>query len=257
MKKTNKDRGKRFGMICLLAVMVFGLSATISGQQITGRFFAIEDCVETENAVSGALGEPRQFQTEKRVALTFDDGPNETFTPKLLDGLNERNVKATFFVLGKQAKQFPQLVKRIVEEGHQLGCHGYEHVDMLTLSVDEACKQMTRTSDLLMELTGQRPLFMRPPYGRCQKQLAERSGMIEVGDVYKRQIHIFRTLHLNRIHKHRRLTVAFTPVSYTHLKERLANEIVDAINGTGGSVKKREDTHKMAEANKAFAHYKW
>lgn len=169
-------------MSCLLAGMVFLLSVTTSGQQITGRFYAIDDShTGSETAVSDTVRDAGSFQAEKRVALTFDDGPNETFTPKLLDGLKERNVKATFFVLGKQAEQFPQLVKRIVEEGHQVGCHGYEHVNMLSLSMEEACTQMNKTSDLLLEITGQRPLFMRPPYGSCQKKLAERSQMIEVG----------------------------------------------------------------------------
>lgn len=144
----------------------FFLSSRISDSRITDSFYQ----AETENT-------PEQI---KKVALTFDDGPNEEFTPKLLDGLKKRNVRATFFLLGKQAEEYPDLTKRISEEGHLIGCHAYEHKDLSRLTLKEACRQITDTGDLLYEITGQRPMFMRPPYGSCQEQLPEKTEMIKV-----------------------------------------------------------------------------
>src|SRR6478672_6188131 len=63
----------------------------------------------------------------KRVALTFDDGPNPDATPLILDALKERGVKATFFILGRHAEQWPDLVRRVADEGHTIGNHGYFH----------------------------------------------------------------------------------------------------------------------------------
>ena len=122
----------------------------------------------------------RTEKTIKKVALTFDDGPNPDYTGELLDGLKTRNVKATFFVLGKQAKQYPQLTKRIAEEGHLLGCHGYDHINLASLSMEEACRQMTETADLILDITGSRPMFMRPPYGKSHVGMEEKVQMIEV-----------------------------------------------------------------------------
>lgn len=73
---------------------------------------------------------------EKVLVLTFDDGPNEPFTSEILDLLKDRGLKATFFVLGKNAERYPEVVKRIVEEGHQIGNHTYSHRPLITL--DEA-----------------------------------------------------------------------------------------------------------------------
>ena len=68
------------------------------------------------------------------VALTFDDGPSGRFTRALLDGLAERNVKATFFLCGYRIRQYPELAQRIAEEGHEIGCHGFSHDSMAAMS---------------------------------------------------------------------------------------------------------------------------
>lgn len=150
----------------LITAGSFFLSSHISDHRITESFYQAETKEPAEQI--------------KKVALTFDDGPNEEYTPKLLDGLKKRNVRATFFLLGKQVEQYPELAKRISDEGHLIGCHAYEHKDLSRLSLDEACRQITDTNDLLYEVTGHRPMFMRPPYGSCQEQLPEKTEMIEV-----------------------------------------------------------------------------
>lgn len=92
---------------------------------------------------TGKRNEMIQEET-KRVALTFDDGPNPEYTEKLLDGLKDREVKATFFLLGNQVELYPDIVKRMHEEGHLIGNHSYDHVNLGALCESEACTQIKR-----------------------------------------------------------------------------------------------------------------
>lgn len=88
------------------------------------------------------------FEDKKRVALTFDDGPGEG-TEGLLDGLKERNAKATFFVVGEKVEQYPDTIQRMKEEGHLIGNHTYTHVQMNTLSCEAAIAEVKKTSELI------------------------------------------------------------------------------------------------------------
>ena len=106
-----------------------------------------------------------------RIALTFDDGPHPVYTPKLLDGLKERNVKATFFVVGKNIEGREDIIKRMDEEGHLIGNHTYDHVKITGLPEEEACAQITKTSELVKEITGKNTEFVRPPFGAWDKKL--------------------------------------------------------------------------------------
>lgn len=106
-----------------------------------------------------------QSDIKKKVALTFDDGPDPDYTEKLLDGLKERNVKATFFLLGKQVKKYPEIVKRMHEEGHLIGNHSYDHVNLATLSKTDAANQITKMNEAVHEITGEYPEYLRPPFG--------------------------------------------------------------------------------------------
>lgn len=106
-----------------------------------------------------------------RIALTFDDGPHPVYTPKLLDGLKERNVKATFFVVGKNIEGREDIIKRMDEEGHLIGNHTYDHVKITGLPEEEACTQITKTSELVKEITGKNTEFVRPPFGAWDKKL--------------------------------------------------------------------------------------
>ncbi|MCD8333375.1 MAG: polysaccharide deacetylase family protein [Clostridiales bacterium] len=101
----------------------------------------------------------------KKIALTFDDGPDGVYTPLLLDGLRERGVHATFFLLGKQIELYPEIVQEMCANGHEIGIHSYEHVDLESLSEAAACEQIQKTGDRICELTGEWPSFVRPPYG--------------------------------------------------------------------------------------------
>ena len=111
---------------------------------------------------------------EKYVALTFDDGPSGRFTRRLLDGLAERDAKATFFLCGYRIAQYPKETQRIFDEGHEIGLHGYTHNCMTPMSRRQIAKELSDTKALLPE--GCKALWLRPPGGCCSdgvRQVAE------------------------------------------------------------------------------------
>ncbi|SDM96185.1 Peptidoglycan/xylan/chitin deacetylase, PgdA/CDA1 family [Paenibacillus sp. yr247] len=107
---------------------------------------------------------------EKKVALTFDDGPDTRFTPKVLDALKANQVKATFFVLGAKASTHPDIVRRIVREGHVIGNHSYSHANLPKLTVDKFQSQIMSTENVLQGLIGYAPKLIRPPYGAINEE---------------------------------------------------------------------------------------
>ncbi|MEG0805920.1 MAG: polysaccharide deacetylase family protein [Lachnospiraceae bacterium] len=113
----------------------------------------------------------------KKVALSFDDGPHPKYTKELLDGLAKRNVKATFFVIGERAENYPELVERMHEEGHLIGNHTYNHVQLTTISMSEGEEQIHHSNQVIEEITGEEPEYLRPPYGDCCEELEERLPM--------------------------------------------------------------------------------
>lgn len=99
------------------------------------------------------------------IAMTFDDGPHATLTPRLLDILKERGIKATFFLVGQNVAEYPKIAKRIVEEGHEVASHSWSH-PLLSKMSDAAVKdQLQRTQDAILKATGVAPTTLRPPYG--------------------------------------------------------------------------------------------
>lgn len=116
----------------------------------------------------------------KKIAITFDDGPHPHYTEQLLDGLRERDVKATFFVLGKHAEQYPELVERMCEEGHLIGNHTYSHIQLNQRNREAFRDELIKTSELIEELTGQEVQYVRPPYGTWDKKLEEELNMFPV-----------------------------------------------------------------------------
>ncbi|MEX2577645.1 MAG: polysaccharide deacetylase family protein [Verrucomicrobiales bacterium] len=99
------------------------------------------------------------------LALTFDDGPHPTHTPRLLDMLKERNVKATFYVVGTNAKAYPEIMRRIVGEGHEIGNHTVTHGNLAKMSQSGVRMELSTAHDSIVAVTGLAPRTMRPPYG--------------------------------------------------------------------------------------------
>lgn len=110
---------------------------------------------------------------EKFVALTFDDGPTPGVTERLLEGLADRYVSATFFLCGYRMENAPQLVEQIAENGHELGVHGYSHCYLNDLPRDKVVEEITTTSERIAALTGQRPTVLRPPGGLLSDTVRE------------------------------------------------------------------------------------
>ena len=116
----------------------------------------------------------------RKIALTFDDGPHPYYTQQLLDGLKERGARATFFVMGKQAEAYPELVLRMQEEGHLIGNHTYSHVQLNKKNRESFKEELVRTNELLLGITGEEPQYVRPPYGSWDKSFESELMMIPV-----------------------------------------------------------------------------
>lgn len=99
------------------------------------------------------------------IAMTFDDGPSAALTPKLLDLLAARHIKATFFVIGENVAEHPEIVARAAREGHEIGNHSWSHPNFGKMSDEGVRRQLQQTDDAIKSATSKRPALMRPPYG--------------------------------------------------------------------------------------------
>ncbi len=105
------------------------------------------------------------------IALTFDDGPSPDSTPKLLKILAERNIKATFFVLGTHATANPDILRAQIAAGHEVGNHSWNHPQLTKIPLAAADKQIEDTSAAIQNATGVKPIYLRPPYGSMNPAL--------------------------------------------------------------------------------------
>lgn len=112
----------------------------------------------------GALEKPK-------VALTFDDGPSRRYTPLLLDELKKREVRASFFLIGKNIEGNEKLVRRMEEEGHLIGSHTYSHIRLDLISREEAREEILKAGNVIYQAAGVYPSYIRPPFGAWRKDL--------------------------------------------------------------------------------------
>jgi peptidoglycan-N-acetylglucosamine deacetylase len=99
------------------------------------------------------------------IAMTFDDGPSSANTPRLLEMLKQRNIKATFFLIGQNAAANPDIVRQILADGHEIGNHSWTHPQLSKLSDDRVKTEITKTQEAIKEASGFTPTILRPPYG--------------------------------------------------------------------------------------------
>ena len=99
------------------------------------------------------------------LALTFDDGPHGSLTPRLLETLGKKEVKATFYVIGRNVESHPDIARRIVAEGHEIANHTWSHPSLSGLSAERVADELRRTHEIVLEVTGVRMTNLRPPYG--------------------------------------------------------------------------------------------
>ena len=113
---------------------------------------------------------------QKLIALTFDDGPRRSTTTRLLDGLAERGVKATFFLVGAQIEHNEDVVRRMDEEGHQIGIHTFDHVKLTGLNRADFDSQVEKSRDALKAVLGHNDFLLRPPYGMLDESVKSWAG---------------------------------------------------------------------------------
>ena len=113
----------------------------------------------------------RNISKEKKVALTFDDGPHPRFTKEILEILDEYGVTATFFIIGINAENYPEALSLIVDSGCEIGNHTYSHVRVDKMSDGELCEEILHCENVLYSMTGKKPQLFRPPQGRVPDNL--------------------------------------------------------------------------------------
>ena len=174
--KISRKTAALVSIICLLAgsgalaaaVVPFGNSY---GKTVT-RLADLSGSEKIPTPVSG-----------RYIALTFDDGPYPPYTNRLLDVLQEKKVKATFFLVAEQAQRHPELVRRALAEGHTVGLHAFLHRDFLKLTEQETCEDLALGKKVLHAITGKDPVYWRPPHGFRDvsvMKLADREGLTVV-----------------------------------------------------------------------------
>ena len=108
------------------------------------------------------------------IAMTFDDGPHPKLTPMLLDMMKERGIKGTFFLVGKNVAEYPEIAQRIVAEGHEVANHSWAHPQLTKLAPDALKKEIADTNDAIHRATGIQTTLMRPPYGAINAAITKR-----------------------------------------------------------------------------------
>ena len=133
----------------------------------------------SEKTAPDMPGQP-ESGTKKYVALTFDDGPNSKYTKPLLDGLRERGIRASFFLVGECIDGKENLVKQMAEDGHLIGVHCLTHKDLTKEKLSDAKKELCDTREKIQAVTGIQPEYVRTPYGNRNAKLEESVDMIPV-----------------------------------------------------------------------------
>lgn len=150
-----------------------------SSSKIAALTVSESETLSQSNSDSSA-NTAKEQPSQKKIALTFDDGPHPVYTLKLLDGLAQRNVKATFFIIGESAERNPEVIKRIHAEGHLIGNHTYSHVQLTCINSAKALEEIAKTNEVIASITGESIRYIRPPYGIYNETLAKSSNLIPV-----------------------------------------------------------------------------
>ena len=146
-----------------------GLNVYVDGK----LYYISSDSFDIEKQISVFYPEeyaPVIDRNEKYVALTFDDGPNPYSTSELLKTLKNNDVKATFFMVGYNIEEYPGVVRKVYNEGHDIGIHSYGHTNYSLMEFDDVLSDIDKCADLVYKEIGKRPYLVRPPYGSINVQ---------------------------------------------------------------------------------------
>lgn len=126
------------------------------------------------------MGKILENEGSRKIALTFDDGPHPYYTEQLLKGLKERDARATFFITGKNAREYPEIVKEIYDDGHLIGNHTYNHTQLTSKNRESFKEEIIKTNEAIKEVTGEDTIYVRPPYGSWNKEFEKELNMFPV-----------------------------------------------------------------------------
>lgn len=163
----------KLGRLLLFLLMVILLL------NITKSMTKEEEKEEQQQVVQADAGS-EVIEKDVEIAFTFDDGPHPVWTEKLLDGLKERGIRATFFVIGQSAEEHPELIQRMLEEGNQVGNHTYSHVQLTACKTDQALEEIQKTQEVIYDATGFQPRYIRPPFGSWNEVLQDKTNLQSV-----------------------------------------------------------------------------
>ena len=137
--------------------------------------------IEENNVHKMVKQQPREQldPNGKYIALTFDDGPHSTVTPKILNILKEYQVQATFFMLGNQVEYYPELVHRVASEGHEIGNHSQTHIDLSMADAFRIHEELNTTNERIKEIIKYNPALIRPPYGAYNDLLIKQAKQLD------------------------------------------------------------------------------
>lgn len=171
VKIAYKKLGLFIPVLCIIVVGAFRQRQEAGEPVVTAM-------TEAENETPAANA--GDIQEKPQIALTFDDGPHPRYTVEILDGLARRDVKATFFLLGKNIEGREEIVRRMNEEGHLIGNHSYSHARLISLRDVNACEELLKTNELIYDIIGSYPTYVRPPFGEWKTGLECEEIMIPV-----------------------------------------------------------------------------
>lgn len=158
----------KFGRACFWAAITLLVSICLLRHSIKGwgpvltRVWEVSSDDGQNEAENGFKG---------TIALTFDDGPHPVYTPRLLEGLKERGIHVTFFLIGQNIDGNEDIIRQMKEEGHLIGNHSQNHMQLTKERVKEACEQINLTNEKIRQITGEIPEYVRPPYGSWSEEL--------------------------------------------------------------------------------------
>jgi peptidoglycan/xylan/chitin deacetylase (PgdA/CDA1 family) len=166
--------------------MVLGGGVATAAHKILDKMAAVSGAMENPSPTSVAAKPETAKESKiefitsgpvdgKRIALTFDDGPTPGVTDRILDELKQRNLRATFFMIGERIAAAPDLARRVLAEGHEVGNHTYTHPNLTKLPDAEVEAEIQKTQDVIREALDHRPAWFRPPYGALRQ---DQAGMV-------------------------------------------------------------------------------
>ena len=164
----NRQYRRKFALLSGAAVLALALTAGAALRAALPAAVTAESTAQVP-----VLSEDGE---QKLIALTFDDGPRRSTTTALLDGLEARGVRATFFLIGKQLDHNEDLIRRMDAQGHQIGIHTYDHVSLTGLSRADFDAQVALTRQKLMAILGHDGFLLRPPYGAVDEAVRKNAG---------------------------------------------------------------------------------